>query len=95
MTMKVLPPNSTGTDTITVNGRTYSTSNGAAIDVPDHDADVMAANGWQRVAGGGSGATAMRPSNPNKGLVFYDSTVGGLIVWDGKAWRNKTTGAAV
>lgn len=95
MTMKLLPPHSTGTDQITVNGRTYSSTNGAAIDVPDHDGFVMAANGWHNVAAGGSGATASRPVNPPRNTTFFDSTVGGLIVWDGAAWRNKTTGAAV
>jgi hypothetical protein len=95
MTMKLLPPNSTGTDQITVNGRTYTTTNGTAIDVPDHDADVMRANGWYAPAPGGSGATASRPTNVPRNTVFFDSTLSALIVWDGKTWRNKTTGAAV
>ena len=59
--IRVLPPNTTGTDTITVNGRTYSATAGGFLDVPDFDAAVMLANGWVRGAGGGSGATA-RPS---------------------------------
>ena len=93
--IRVLPPNTTGTDTITVNGRTYSATAGGFLDVPDFDAAVMLANGWVRGAGGGSGATAARPVKPPVNTVFMDTSLSLLIVWDGKAWRNKITGAAV
>ena len=93
--IRVLPPNTTGTDTITVNGRTYSATAGGFLDVPDFDAAVMLANGWVRGAGGGSGATAARPVKPPVNTVFMDTSLSLLIVWDGKTWRNKITGAAV
>ena len=94
-TTRVLPPNTSGIDTITVNGRTYSASAGGFLDVPDFDAAVMLANGWVRGALGGSGATSARPIKPPFNTVFMDTSLSLLIVWDGKVWRNKITGAAV
>jgi len=94
-TTRVLPPNTTGTDMITVNGRTYSAVAGGFLDVPDFDAAVMLANGWIRGALGGSGPTASRPIKPPTNTIFMDTSLSLLIVWDGKAWRNKITGAAV
>ena len=92
---RVLPPNTTGTDTITVNGRTYSAVAGGFLDVPDFDAAVMLANGWVRGALGGSGTTSQRPVNPSINTIYMDTSLSLLIVWDGKKWRNKITGAAV
>jgi hypothetical protein len=94
MTMRLLPP-ATGNATHTVCGRTYVGVPGTPQDVPDFDAPVLQANGWQILALGGSGATAARPVNPLKGTTYTDTTVGSEIVWDGKAWRHKVTGAAV
>ncbi len=91
--LRVYPPNTSGTATITVNGRTYSTTNGAAIDVPDFDALIIAANGWSLSAPDGAGATSARPANPQKGAKFADTTLGVPVVFDGKVWRNKITGA--
>lgn len=95
MLTRVLPPSSTGNASITVNGRTYTTSNGAAIDVPDFDAQVMGANGWKIAAPDGSGTTAERPPKPTNGMRYLDTTLGVVIVFDGKFWRNKITGASV
>jgi len=92
---RMLPPNTTGTDMITVNGRTYAAAAGAFIDVPDFDAVVMAANGWVNASVGGAGTTAQRPVRPAANTVYMDTSLSLLIIWDGKAWRNKITGAAV
>lgn len=91
---RVLPPN-TGRCSTPVNGRTYTTTNGAYLDVPDFDAAVLVANGWHLVAAGGVATTTNRPANPPKGTRMLDTTLGIEIVWDGAAWRNKITGAAV
>ena len=95
MLTRVLPPSSTGNASITVNGRTYVTSNGAPLDVPDFDAVVMGANGWKISAPDGVGATAERPARPTSGMRFLDTTLAAVITFDGKVWRNKITGAAV
>jgi hypothetical protein len=87
-----MPPN-VDTCTIKVNGRTYTTSGGTALNVPDFDAVIMKANGWTIAAGGGSGASTARPSNPSKNTKFADTTLGVVILWDGKNWRNPITGA--
>jgi hypothetical protein len=92
-TIRMMPPGG-GRTTIAVNGRTYTCAVGSAIDVPDFDAFVMLSNDWVK-AGDAVGATAGRPSNPNKGQQFHDTTLGYNIVWDGKAWRNPATGASV
>ena len=92
--VRVLPPNSSFITT-TVNGRTYSTSGGAPLDVPDFDADVLKANGWHVSALGGVGVTTTRPANPNTGMRFADTTLGVEITFDGKNWRNAITGAVV
>ena len=96
MTTRVMPPADGLHPAITVNGRSYTCAVGSTLDVPDQDAMVMTANGWTRVAGiGAVGATASRPASPVKNQVFHDTTLGYDIVWDGKAWRNPATGAAV
>jgi hypothetical protein len=95
MTTRVMPPGDGLHPSITVHTRSYTCALGATIDVPDSDAQVMAANGWTIVAGAGVGATTTRPANPTKGQQFHDTTLGYTIVWDGKVWRNPATGAAV
>lgn len=95
MTMRIMPPADGLHGSITVNGRSYSCALGATIDVPDQDGQVMTHNGWTVSATGGAGATVARPANPFKNQQFHDTTLGFNIVWDGKAWRNPTSGAAV
>jgi hypothetical protein len=94
MTIRVMPPADGLHPAITVSGRPYSCALGSAIDVPDGDAAVMLANGWTK-SSDGVGATAARPANPAKQQQFHDSTLGYNIVFDGKLWRNPTSGAAV
>ena len=95
MTMRVMPPADGLHPTITVNGRSYTCALGATIDVPDQDGIMMTHNGWVVSSAGGVGASTARPANPVKGQSFHDSTLGYNIVYDGKVWRNPTSGAAV
>jgi hypothetical protein len=95
-TIRLHAPASGMNNSITVNGRTYTTTPGTPIDVPDFDAFVMLANGWTAIdVGAGVGATALRPNPANKGVTFLDTTIGAHIQYDGKTWRNPITGATV
>jgi len=78
-----------------VNGRTYSATPGTVLLVPDFDADMLEANGWFKSAVGGAGTTTQRPAIPKTGQEFHDISLGFNIRWDGKAWRNPTSGAIV
>lgn len=91
MTTRLMPPAAGGS--ITVHGRTYTVAAGATVDVPDQDAFVMLANGWTSL-GSGVGATAARPANPARAQTFHDTTLGYIITFDGKVWRNPS-GTAV
>lgn len=101
--MQVMAPGSGKAGSITVNGRSYTCALGSVITVPFHDGQALMANGWIPVCANGSGTTADRPipgSTPlfqqgRPGGSFHDTTIGVVIVWDGFAWRNPLTGAAV
>jgi hypothetical protein len=95
MTNRMMPPADGLHPSILVNGRTYTVALGATVDVPDQDAFIMIANGWVQSSEGGVGITASRPVNPPKGSGFHDATLGINIRFDGKVWRNPTSGAAV
>lgn len=95
MTQRLMPPADGAHGTIQVNGRSYTCAIGSTIDVPDQDANVMRANGWVSATTGGVGTTSQRPANPAKGQMFHDSTLGINIIFDGKVWRNPTSGASV
>ena len=88
--MPVSPPHK-----MTVGGRTYTGVAGVPIDAPDFDAAILTAgnNGWVSI--GFSGTTAQRPVNPPIGTLFHDNTLGYVIVWEGAAWRNPSTGASI
>jgi len=95
MTMYYLLPPASGNTIHTVNGRTYTGIVGTPQAVPDFDGIVLVANGWTLAAQGGYGGSSARPTNPPKGTQFHDVTVGKIIQWDGRSWRDPTTGAAV
>lgn len=95
MTHRLSPPASGFYNPVTVNGISYSAAAGATIDVPDHVADVLKANGWTASSDTGVGTTAARPVPSKVGQTFLDTTLGYTIKWDGKVWRNPSTGAAV
>lgn len=94
-TIRVMPPADGTRSPITVNGRTYRCALDSTIDVEDHDARILTANGWTAVANGGVGASTARPAKPTKGLMFFDSTLGKMIQYDGKVWRDPANGAPV
>jgi hypothetical protein len=89
----------TSQQSMVVNGRTYAGTPGSAMDVPDMDGAVLAANGWIKVAA--SGTTAQRPTSTSAPLRaapnerYFDTTLGKLIVFDGATWRDPATGSAV
>jgi hypothetical protein len=98
-TVRLLPPTNVQQQTLTVNGRTYSSTPGHVLDVLDFDAAVLSANGWLRVAQ--SGTTAQRPTSSQgngsvaaTGATYYDETVGALLIFDGAAWRSPVDGAS-
>jgi hypothetical protein len=87
---------------VNVNGRIYPpVAPGTVIDVPDFDAACLCANGYTRIAI--SGPTSARPTTNQAsgslyyaapGVTFLDITIGALVVFDGKTWRNPVTGGA-
>lgn len=96
-------PSASAPTTIVVNGRTYTCAvGGTPLIVPEGDAFALLANGWLATARDGAGATTDRPvadpstgtSAPRVGYEFYDTTVGGKVIWNGTAWILHTTGAA-
>jgi hypothetical protein len=90
-----MPPGDGNHGTITVNGRKYTCALGSTIDVIDQDAAVMMANGWTTASVGGVGSTSNRPTNPVQGQEFHDTTLGYTIKYEGRNWRNPSTGAIV
>ena len=93
MTMRVFAPVGGGQKEL--GGITYKAAEGGYLDVPEPIALVLVANGWVRASVGSTDTTANRPTNPAKNTHFIDTTLGYEIVFDGKTWRNKATGAAV
>jgi hypothetical protein len=99
MNIRLLPPTGAAYQTIAVKGRTYNASPGTAVDVYDADAEVLSANGWVWVAP--SGPSSARPVGTLgqytnlPGSMFYDTTIGKLIISDGQAWRDPSNGNAV
>ena len=91
--VRLLPPITVSTQTLTVNGRKYSAQPGSTLDVPDFDARVLTSNGWLKVEE--VGASTARPSAPAAGKKFFDSTLNATISWDGAHWRDPATGNAV
>jgi len=103
MTIRVTP-HVPGRTAMVVNGRTYTCTYGSTIDVPDHDAVILGANGWLEVAA--VGTTAQRPSAGavelsgavavGKNFYYIDTTLNKVIKYDGQGnWRDALTGAVV
>jgi hypothetical protein len=93
------PPYGVGYQTVVANGRTYNGVPGTSQDIPDFDAAVLAANGWTKVSL--VGPTSSRPNSsmnaflPNRIDVYFDTTLGTSIKWDGQVWRRIDTSASV
>jgi hypothetical protein len=82
--------------TTVVNGRSYTGTPGTNVDVVDFDAAALTATGnWVSVAM--SGTTAQRPGVMARysGQLYHDNTLGYVVIFEGAAWRNPATGAAV
>lgn len=99
-TIRMLGP--TTADSTTVNMRGYSGVPGGVYDVMDGDAPALAARGWVKVAL--SGPTSSRPTFSwsstlgyinSVGTLYLDTSLGKVIAFDGAAWRDPATGAAV
>jgi len=84
MTTRVHPP--AGGAVTTLFDVTYRGIPGTPLDVPDNVAWILMANDWTAV--GTVNTTALRPTAPYKGQTFMDTTLGYLIHYDGKTWRN-------
>lgn len=91
--IRVMPAGSGKVTTTIVNGRSYTCALGATLDVVDFDAFALTNAGWVKVAT--VGTTAQRPAKPTLEQRYHDTTLGYIIVWEGAAWRNPATGAAV
>lgn len=95
MTHRMIPPSNGFYNPITVFDKSYGCAAGGTVDVPDNVAEIMKANGWTPAGDTGAGASAARPANARVGQTFLDTTLGYVVKWDGKVWRNPATGAAV
>lgn len=93
MNILLMPPGAKSKTSHAVNGRTYTASPGSTVTAPDFDAQVLSANGWITI--GPVGTTAQRPATPQPNQLYHDTTLGYVIAWEGAAWRNPNTGAAV
>jgi hypothetical protein len=99
MNIRLLPPTIAAKQTITFNGRSYSSTPGNVVDIMDADALELEANSWIPVAP--SGPTSARPTGQlglytaTPGFLYFDTTISKLVVYDGAAWRDPSTGGAV
>lgn len=95
----LLPPGLSKQNPVTVavnSGKSYSCAVGSVLlNVTAAHAWELEGNGWMIVANVGSGATAQRPSVPTAGDKYLDTSLGYIVVYDGAAWRNPASGAAV
>jgi hypothetical protein len=90
---RVLPPLSGPFTSVTVEGRTYSSRNGAPLDVALEDARVLAANGWLVL--GACGPLEARPVQPQIGEAFFENSTDRQLIFDGRRWRDAHSGAEV
>ena len=74
-----------------VEGRLYEVPEGQNyLDVPIEDARVLASNGWFDL--GPVGPTEARPANRLRGYMFTDTSIGLVLLFDGRVWRDFLTG---
>jgi hypothetical protein len=83
--------------------RRYVCALGSAIVVPGEDAQMLRSQGWvgtQASKINGSGPMTARPTQVDglmQGRLFFDTTVGTIVVWGGPktGWLNAGTGLSV
>ena len=88
---RMFPPIAAVYQTAVANGRTYTSTPGNYLDVPDFDAALLAANHW--IKGPMVGTTAQRPATATpfllgNGVPYLDTTLGYVVIYDGVSWRN-------
>jgi len=72
--------------------RSYAVSAGSALSVPDFDAQILASVGWILLAKNVV-PTSGRPVGALAGQSILDSTVGAILISDGKGnWLHSATG---
>ncbi|MBI1751868.1 MAG: hypothetical protein HY014_05405 [Acidobacteria bacterium] len=81
------------TGSLTIEGRTYNSVKGAALDVPMEDARILACNGW--LLFGYCGGLEARPAQPRIGEIFVVTPAEQVIQFDGRSWRDVSTGSVV
>jgi hypothetical protein len=79
------PPGSVQLQRLNVNGRTYASTPGSALDVPAFDAGALTSNSW--VYAGAVGPSTARPASPSPGNMFIDTTLNAVVVFDGATWQ--------
>ena len=87
---RVIPPAGAH---LVIEGRAYTSKDGAAFDAPLSDARVLAANGW--LLFGHSGALPGRPAQPRTGEIFVETPTERVMQFDGRAWRDVHTGTCI
>ena len=92
---RLLPPADGRAQSVWIDGKLYSSKAGRFVDAPATDALELVAAGWGFV--GPVGGTGDRPAatEATPGLAFLDTDHGGVVVWDGRTWRDPMTGETV
>jgi len=103
ITVRLLPPINPGVQTRLAFGRSYTGIPGQVFDIILGDAAVLEGAGWNRITF--SGSTADRPTSTvagtqqpvplSTGLLYLDTTLAKVIVYDGAAWRDVIAGGVV
>ena len=72
-----------------------NTAAGAFLVLPDNANDnvIVQANGYTKLAY--VGTTANRPTTPVQNMLYIDTTLSKVIVFDGAVWRDPVTGSSV
>jgi hypothetical protein len=95
----IVGPNAAAVSPVIVNGRAIPAS-ASPVDDTFEATGSLCGSGWFRVCRVGTTAerpttSAQEPSPAGISMLFLDTTLGYVIVFDGVAWRNPMTGAVV
>lgn len=92
-TYRMITPANRAGRMVEVSGRSYQLTPGQMLDVPQHHLEAVGSAGAELI--GPVGTSADRPAQPYRGGVYIDTDLNKMIVFDGHAWRDPVTGAAV